>query len=104
MDQTYWVFGSVLGAAIGQLIPFDTAGIDFAMTALFVVIFVEQWLSFPTHLPAVIALLSGIICLMIFGASGFILPSLLITVSILLCFRRKLEPYILDQSKEKEIL
>ena len=102
MDQCYWVFGSVLGAAIGQLLPFDTTGIDFAMTALFVVIFVEQWLSFPTHFPAVIALVSGLACLMIFGPSGFILPSLLITVTVLLCFRRKLEPYITDNIPGKE--
>lgn len=102
MDQLYWVFGSVLGAAIGQLLPFDTTGIDFAMTALFVVIFVEQWLSFPTHFPAVTALISGIVCLAFFGASGFILPSLVITVTVLLCFRKKLEPFIAEQNKEKE--
>lgn len=101
-DHTYWVFGSVLGAAIGQLLPFDTTGIDFAMTALFVVIFVEQWLSFPTHIPAIVGLISGISCLITFGASSFILPSLLITVTILLCFRRKLEPHILEPHEAKE--
>ena len=102
IDQMYWVLGSVLGAAIGQILPFDTAGVDFAMTALFVVIFVEQWLSFPTHFPAAAGLISGVVCLILFGPSGFILPSLIITVTILLCFRKKLEPHISDPHSKNE--
>jgi len=97
MDHCYWVFGSLVGAAIGQIIPFDTTGVDFAMTALFVVIFVEQWLSFPTNVPAVIGLISGVLCLLLFGPSNFILPSLLATVTVLMCFCKKLEPYTLDK-------
>ncbi len=93
MDQCYWITGSVLGALIGQVLPFDTTGIDFAMTALFVVIFVEQWLNFPTHLPAVTGLVSSILCLILFGPSNFILPSLVFTVTILMYFRKRLEPY-----------
>lgn len=54
LDHIYWIFGSVLGALLGQIVPFDTTGIDFAMTALFIVIFTEQWLSYPTHLPAIL--------------------------------------------------
>ena len=65
-DHCYWIFGSVLGAALGQLLQFNTAGIDFAMTALFVTIFIEQWQAFKTHIPAIIGLFSGILCLLIF--------------------------------------
>ena len=111
-DQCYWVLGSVLGALTGQLLPFDTTGVDFAMTALFVVIFTEQWLSFPTHLPAAIGMVSSIACLLLFGPSGFLLPSLVITVTVLMLFRAKLEPYTLEpdspsqeaDSDKKEVL
>ena len=52
LNQCYWIAGSVIGATAGELIPFDSTGIDFAMTALFIVIFVEQWLNSKTHIPA----------------------------------------------------
>ncbi len=80
LDQIYWVAGSVIGAALGSIIPFDITGIDFAMTALFVVIFVEQWLSGKSHFPAVFGFISGLICLIVFGPNKFILPSLIICV------------------------
>ena len=84
----YWVALSILGALIGSLIPFDTAGIDFALTALFIVILIEQ-LKTPgkSALPALIALVSSGVCLLLFGPSGFILPSLMITVLGLIVFR-----------------
>ena len=84
----YWVALSILGALVGSLIPFDTAGIDFALTALFIVILIEQ-LKAPgkSALPALIAAVSSGICLLCFGPSGFILPSLMITVLGLIVFR-----------------
>ena len=86
-DQIYWILGSVLGGIAGQLIPFDLTGIDFSMTALFIVIFVDQWQHSKIHLPAIIGIISSIICILIFGAGKFILPSLIITVAVLLIMR-----------------
>ena len=91
LDQIYWIVGSVAGAALGQVLPFDMTGIDFAMTALFVTIFVDQWREAKSHLPAVIGLISSVICLQIFGGSNFILPSLIITVTILMALQKRLE-------------
>lgn len=90
-DQLYWIAGSVLGAVLGQMLPFDMTGIDFAMTALFVTIFVDQWREARSHLPAVIGLCSSVVCLLIFGGSNFILPSLIITVGLLMALRGRLE-------------
>ena len=90
-DQLYWVAGSVLGAALGQVLPFDMTGIDFAMTALLVTIFVDQWREAKSHLPAIVGLCSAAVCLLIFGGSNFILPSLIITVGILMALRGRLE-------------
>lgn len=90
-DQCYWITGSVLGGALGEILPFDMTGIDFAMTALFVTIFIDQWRSAKSHLPALIGLCSGVICLLIFGGSNFILPSLLITVTLLMALQNPIE-------------
>ena len=98
LDHLYWIFGSVLGALLGQIVPFDTTGIDFAMTTLFIVIFTEQWLSCPTHLPAILGLCCAVISLVIFGPSNFILPALIVTVTLLFVCRRYLEPF----TKEEE--
>ncbi len=90
-DQCYWVAGSVLGAALGELLPFDTTGIDFAMTALFVTIFVEQWIEAKSHIPALAGLCSAVVCLLIFGENSFILPALIVTVTILMALRKNIE-------------
>lgn len=87
-NQSYWIAGSVIGSLLGSVLPFNTTGIDFAMTALFVVIFVEQWISAKSHSAALIGLGSGITSLVLFGPSNFILPALIITVAIL-SFRKK---------------
>ena len=83
---------SILGALIGTLIPFDTTGIDFALTALFIVILIEQMSGADNRLPALLAFVSSIVCLVIFGPSNFILPSLLITVALLTILRSRIEP------------
>lgn len=77
MNQCYWIAGSVTGAAAGAALSFDSAGIDFAMTALFVVIFVEQWEKTKQHLPAVTGVVISVVCRLIFGASGFLIPSMI---------------------------
>lgn len=85
----YWVLLSVIGALIGSLITFSTDGIDFSLTALFIVILIEQLKSAEgSRLPAVIAAASSVTCLLLFGPANFILPSLAITVILLMLFRR----------------
>ena len=88
LDQGYWITGSVLGNLLGEIIPFDTTGIDFSMTALFVVIFVEQWLSAKSHKPALIGLICGGICLLFLGADKFLLPALILTVALLILWKQ----------------
>ena len=88
MDQCYWVIGSTIGALAGAAFSFNSAGIDFAMTALFVVIFVEQWEKSKNHLPAVTGVAVSVFCRIIFGASGFLIPSM-IGITILLFMEKK---------------
>jgi len=90
MNHLYWIAGGLLGGTLGSLIPFDTTGIDFAMTALFVVIFTEQCLNSKNKLPALIGALCGVISLIIFGPDLFILPALVATVGFLGGARRKI--------------
>ena len=98
MAWIYWVVLSIAGALIGTLIPFDTTGIDFALTALFIVILMEQMKGADNRLPALLAFVSSISCLFFFGPSNFILPSLLITVMLLTILRSRIEP----RNTEKE--
>ena len=91
LDQCYWVAGSLIGATVGQLITFDTTGVDFAMTALFVVLAVEQWKSARRHAPALFGVCCGVVCLLIFGPDLFLIPALAAIVALLLLFRRRLE-------------
>ena len=84
-DQCYWILGSVLGSLLKELLAIDTAGLDFSMTALFVTVFVEQWLSTKNHWPGRIGLASAAACLVIFGPDSFLLPTMIaITISLLL--------------------
>lgn len=85
-NQCYWVIGSIIGSIIGSLITFNTAGIDFSMTALFVTVFVEQWLTAKNHLPAIAGLFCSIACLIIFGSDSFLIPTMIsITIVLSLC-------------------
>ena len=96
----YWVTLSALGALIGSLVPFRTDGIDFALTALFIVILLEQLKSAGGKAePAVIAAVSSLICLLVFGPSNFILPSLMITVFLLTLLRNRLSPREVNQDE-----
>lgn len=91
-DQLYWICGSAIGGLLGAAITFDTTGIDFAMTALFVVIFTDQCISTKDHVPAIIGVASTVLCLLIFGAEDFLIPSMLLITALLLglgAMRRK---------------
>ncbi|WP_426348171.1 AzlC family ABC transporter permease [Alloiococcus sp. CFN-8] len=88
-NQLYWVIGSVIGVLLGAVIPFNTEGIDFALTALFITVFVEQWLEAKNHLPAIIGVVASVINLLIFGSDNFLIPSMISIVVILTLLRKK---------------
>jgi len=87
-DHIYWVTGTVLGSLTGALLPINYEGIDFALTALFVTIFVEQWLSTKDHRPAVVGVVSTLLCLLIFGKDVFLIPSM-VAIALTLTTMRK---------------
>ena len=85
LDQIYWVLGSLLGSIIGSTLPFNSAGVEFSMTALFVVIFVEQWEKTKQHFPAFCGVLLSLISLLLFGADDFLIPAMIgITIALLI--------------------
>ena len=88
LDQCYWVLGSALGSLAGSLLPINYEGIEFVLTALFVTIFVEQWLSTKNHAPAVTGLAATATCLLIFGKDIFLIPSMAAIAGILLLMQR----------------
>ena len=76
LNQLYWIAGGVAGALLGSVLPFDTTGIDFSMTALFLVVMTEQWKASRDHTPALVGLGVSLVCLLIFGSSDFLIPSM----------------------------
>jgi len=99
-DHSYWVAGSVLGAVAGSYITIDTTGIDFSMTALFLVIVVEQWQEQRSHFAAITGAICGIIWLLLLGPDRFILPALCYCVVILLAVRGSVEGRTTKQKEE----
>lgn len=91
LNHSYWVLGGFIGNIAGSVFTFDPTGIDFAMTALFIVIFVEQWESTKQHTPALLGLGVSICCLIGFGARNFIIPSMIGIFFCLTLLRRKME-------------
>ena len=83
LNQIYWVSAATAGALLGYVVHFDTTGIDFVMTALFVVMFLNQWEEAKDHRPALVGLICSAVCLLIFGSSNFIVPSM---IFIIVCF------------------
>ena len=88
MDQSCWVLGSILGGLLGAALPFSTQGIDFALTALFVSVVAEQWLSTKEHTPALLGLGLSLLCLLLFGADQFLLPAMVLILLGLSLYRR----------------
>lgn len=87
LNHIYWIAGCTLGAVAGRTIPVDFSGVEFVMTALFVVIFLDQWRSTRRHLPALIGLTVTAVCLVLFGADGFVIPAMVGITAALLLFR-----------------
>lgn len=88
-NQIYWVTGSVIGSLIGSRITFSTAGIEFSMTALFISAFTEQWITSKDHIPAMTGLFCSLICLLIFGSQGFLIPSMLMITAVLAIYGKR---------------
>lgn len=87
-NHIYWIVGSVAGAVVGTLVKFNSEGIDFALTALFLTIFLEQWLTSKRHIPAIIGVAVSAACLLIFGSESFLIPAMLI-IALLLCLYKE---------------
>nr|WP_077609981.1 AzlC family ABC transporter permease [Clostridium sp. Marseille-P2415] len=95
LDQLYWAAGTAAGAIAGTMISFDAAGMDFALTALFVVIFVDQWKSGRGHRAALVGVLSSAACVMVFGQSVFIIPAMVLILAIITA------GYFMEKKKEE---
>lgn len=91
LDQIYWITGSVLGAVVGQVMTLDTTGIDFSMTALFVVIVVNQWMENKNHFSAITGFVTALLALTLLGPDNFLLPALTVAVLILLICRKRID-------------
>ena len=88
-DQSYWIAGSALGSVLGSAVKINTEGIDFVLTALFVTIFIEQWLNSKKHFSAIAGVVITAVCLAVFGAESFLIPSMLIIAAVLLAGYKK---------------
>lgn len=106
LNQMYWVAGSAIGSICGGFITISIEGLDFVMTAMFIVILMSQWVKDGTrartlisdHIPELTGIFSAIVCLLIFGPDNFIIPTMIMMLAILLAARRPLEKHL----KEKE--
>ncbi len=88
-DYSYWVLGSVIGSLLGEVFPFSTEGIDFSLTALFLTVFVEQWLATKNHLAAIVGVVSSVLCLFLFGSDQFLIPAMILISTELILLRKK---------------
>lgn len=91
LDQSYWVIGSTTGALIGSMLSFNLTGLDFVMTAMFVVIFLEQWIKDKKHYSALIGVFGSIACRLVFGADNFLIPTMIVILMSLTLFRKPIE-------------
>ena len=90
LNHLYWIIGSVAGAVAGSLIQFNSQGIDFALTALFLTVFTDQWLTSKRHGPALIGLGASVASLLLFGGDNFLIPAMTI-IALALCLYKKEE-------------
>jgi 4-azaleucine resistance transporter AzlC len=91
LNHFYWVSGATIGGLVGSLIHFNTDGISFVMTSMFVVIFMEQWMKEKHHISAYIGLGAAALCLLVFGADSFMIPTMIMIIVLLAAFRKPLE-------------
>lgn len=91
LNQLYWIVGTAIGSLTATVIAFDSTGIEFAMTALFIVMFMELWYRRSNRPAELIGMLSAVLCLALFGASNFVLPTMVLMVAVILLGRKKLD-------------
>ena len=91
LNQFYWSAAATTGGIVGSLLKIDTSGISFVMTAMFVVIFLEQWLKEKEHSSSLIGLAVSVLCLVIFGPDSFMIPTMIVIVGLLALLRKPLE-------------
>ena len=91
LNHFYWFSGATLGGIFGSFLHFSTEGLDFVMTAMFVVIFLEQWLKEENHFSAICGLVVSLLCLILFGADQFMVPAMLAILGVLTLLRKPLE-------------
>lgn len=101
-NQCYWIIGSTIGALVGSAITFNTAGIDFAMTALFVTIFVEQLLACSARFPAIAGVLCSVICLLLFGTEKFLIPSMFAITIVLLLYGKVHDNFQIRETQKSD--
>ncbi|WP_080876094.1 AzlC family ABC transporter permease [Oceanobacillus timonensis] len=88
LNQIYWVSGTTIGSLFGSMITFNTDGLEFVMTALFVVIFLDQWMKERNHISSLIGVAASILCLILFGTENFIIPAMLIILIFLTLIKK----------------
>lgn len=91
LDHMYWVAGAAVGGLVGSILPFPTDGLDFVMTAMFVVIFLDQWLKEKKHYTALIGMAGAIVCRLLFTADNFMIPTMIVILAALTLFRKPIE-------------
>jgi len=103
LNQVYWVTGTTLGALLGNFIKINTKGLDFVLTALFVVIFLNQWMENKNHVPALVGVLSSALCLLVFGSGNFIIPSMMLILISFIVLKKREERFIALKKREESI-
>ncbi|WP_368654595.1 azaleucine resistance protein AzlC [Ornithinibacillus sp. 4-3] len=91
LNHFYWVFGAALGGIFGSYLTFNTEGLEFVMTALFIVIFIEQWMKEKGHHSSLIGLGLSVLCLILFGGTNFIIPAMIAILGVLTLMRSTLQ-------------
>jgi len=91
LDQLYWISGAGMGGIAGSFLKFNTKGLDFVMTAMFVEIFLNQWDKEKEHRTAIAGLGASVLCLAVFGKSDFMIPSMIVILVFLTLFRKTIE-------------
>jgi 4-azaleucine resistance transporter AzlC len=104
LDYSYWVTGATLGGIFGNLVKFNTKGLGFVMTAMFVTIFMEQWAKESNHIASILGLILSALCLALFGGDRFVIPAMTAILFVSLLLRSTLEPKLeknAEQGAEK---
>ena len=89
LNHSYWILGTLLGALLGTVLKFNSEGIEFALTALFLTVFVDQWINAKKYVPAIIGVLASVLALLVFGKESFLIPAMLIIALSLCLYREK---------------